>query len=235
MKHYTYLITNLNENHQKIFYIGVRSCKDIINDSYMGSSKNLKEDIQKYGIINFNKTILGIFNNRNDAILHEIYLHELFDVGKCDLFYNKVKQTTKGFDYSGNAHSVETKEKMSYDRSGSKHWNYGKQWSDEHKCKLRKKHKPHTKKYTEVECPYCSVIGTSNNMSRWHFDNCLNHPKNRRTNSIKRKNLKRKSNIIKFYDEYNNLIMTCHGNFIEFCKENKLPVSEFRKSYKSLL
>lgn len=54
----------------------------------------------------------------------EIYLHDLFDVGRNPMFYNKAKQTTTGFD-----------------RTGTLPWNTGKEHPDETKHKIAEKAK----------------------------------------------------------------------------------------------
>jgi len=59
--------------------------------------------------------------------------------------------------------SDETKLKMSKSRIGKTH-------TDESKLKMQK---PKSK----IECPYCSKVGGSNAMKRWHFDNCKNQIK----------------------------------------------------------
>ena len=46
-------------------YIGKRVTEDI-NDSYLGSGKHLKRAIKKYGIENFIKNILFVFDNEED-------------------------------------------------------------------------------------------------------------------------------------------------------------------------
>ena len=58
MNYYVYRIDNLITGE---FYIGKRrSKKTIFSDNYMGSGKNIKENIKKYGIINFDKTLLAL-------------------------------------------------------------------------------------------------------------------------------------------------------------------------------
>ena len=82
MNHYVYLIEKKNTlSNQQKYYIGVRSCEGLIgNDSYMGSSKYLTEEVETLGVDQFNKIILKRFNNRMDANLYEIEMHDFFDV-----------------------------------------------------------------------------------------------------------------------------------------------------------
>ena len=62
-KFYTvYKITNLMNG--KI-YFGQHITKDLL-DNYMGSGSELKSDIEKYGIENFKKEIIDVFNNFKD-------------------------------------------------------------------------------------------------------------------------------------------------------------------------
>ena len=62
--HYVYLITNKINN--KI-YIGKRKHDNPEQDSYMGSGKIISLAIKKYGIDNFKKEILAVFDNEQDA------------------------------------------------------------------------------------------------------------------------------------------------------------------------
>ena len=57
-----YKTTNIINNME---YIGKRVTEDI-NDSYLGSGKHLKRAIKKYGIENFIKNILFVFDNEED-------------------------------------------------------------------------------------------------------------------------------------------------------------------------
>jgi hypothetical protein len=67
MYYFLYQLTNKINN--KI-YIGVHKTTDI-NDGYMGSGTYLKNAIKKYGLKNFEKTILEEFDNQTDMFTRE--------------------------------------------------------------------------------------------------------------------------------------------------------------------
>jgi len=123
MYHYTYIITNNTDNWEVgKYYIGVRSCnchptQDV---AYLGSSRYLSEDIERLGKESFNKNIICIFDNRQDAMLHEIELHQQFDVEKNELFYNKINASAEGFTWLGQTHSEVTRKKIQEKRSQQK-------------------------------------------------------------------------------------------------------------------
>jgi len=102
MIHYTYRITN---NITKKHYYGTRGAlipKEDLGIKYFSSSSD-KEFIQdqKDNPQNYKYKIVFIFDNREDAIKMEIKLHNKFNVGINESFYNKSKQTSTGFDRSG--------------------------------------------------------------------------------------------------------------------------------------
>lgn len=124
MNHYVYLIEKKYalETEQK-YYIGVRSCEPLIWDdhNYMGSSKYLTEEIKKLGKESFNKIILKRFDNRKEALLYEIEMHEHFNVANNPLFFNRSKQKSTGFScgagelnpFYGKKHTDEYKQRQS--------------------------------------------------------------------------------------------------------------------------
>jgi hypothetical protein len=102
MYHYTYRLTLSNNTDSKKYYIGARSCTEYpTKDSYFGSCKTLLAWIKEHGAEGIVKEILAIYGKRQDAIEHEINLHNYFDVAKNVEFWNKAKQTSVGFDTSG--------------------------------------------------------------------------------------------------------------------------------------
>lgn len=136
MSFYTvYKTTNVTNGK---FYIGVHKT-DNVNDDYLGSGKVLKRAISKYGIHNFSKEILFIFENAEDAYLKEKELvnEELI---LSDESYNLRLGGFGGFDWiiknklqgnrTGSVVSQETKDKI---RAA----NLGKSHSEEAKNKMR--------------------------------------------------------------------------------------------------
>jgi len=100
MYHYTYRITNTKLNKH---YYGTRSSKiepkEDIGIYYFSSSKDkwFIQD-QKNNPQDYRYKILYIFSTRKEAIEMEIKLHNKFNVGINESFFNKSKQTSTGFD-----------------------------------------------------------------------------------------------------------------------------------------
>jgi hypothetical protein len=131
-------------------YYGSRSCKchprDDLGIKYFSSSfdKDFIKD-QKEHPEYYQYKIIRICKSRNDAIELEIKLHEKFDVGINENFYNKAKQTSSKFYYAqkgeknhfyGKKHSEETLKKLSEARKGEKHHSYGKKHTEESRKKM---------------------------------------------------------------------------------------------------
>lgn len=68
MYYYVYKVTNLTNGK---FYIGKKGHSDPYTDAYMGSGRQIKAAIEKYGINNFKKEILQIFLTNQEAAEHE--------------------------------------------------------------------------------------------------------------------------------------------------------------------
>lgn len=131
MYHYTYRLTINNNTDSRKYYIGARSCTEYpTNDNYFGSCKTLLAWIKKHGTEGIVKEILAIYGKRQDAIEHEINLHNYFDVAKNVEFWNKAKQTAIGFDTTGTKQTEELKLQKSLKTKG-------RPKTEEHKEKIR--------------------------------------------------------------------------------------------------
>jgi hypothetical protein len=124
-----YKITNKLNNK---FYIGMHQTTNI-NDGYMGSGKRLHAAYKKYGIENFEKEILHIFDNEQDMKNKEKELvvisemsYNLCDGGKGGFGY--INRTGKAL-RTGAVLSEKTRQKISKSKLGFKH-------SDETKKKI---------------------------------------------------------------------------------------------------
>jgi hypothetical protein len=63
----------------------------------MSSAKTVSKEYKQ----NCTKSILKTFKARKEALAHEIYLHNLFEVAINPAFFNAAKQTSTGFDTTG--------------------------------------------------------------------------------------------------------------------------------------
>lgn len=126
-----YKVTNKINNK---FYIGMHQTENL-NDAYMGSGKLIRQAIQKYGVVNFTKEILHIFDNEEDMKNKE---KELVIISEKS--YNLCEGGKGGFSYlnrsgkalrTGAILSEETKKKISKSKKGSKLSDEQKQWISE--------------------------------------------------------------------------------------------------------
>ena len=194
MNHYTYL---LQSKENDMMYIGVRSCECSPEvDNYWGSSKHLPKNVSEV----CDKFILGTFDTRQDAVADEIRRHNINDVVISDVFWNKAKQTSVGFDttnrirpegervsiklrqtlnnsFQGKTHSDEYKSRLSEEFKGEGNPFYGKKHSEASRKSMSisrtgEGNHMYGRKLEVVECPHCNTKGAGGSMKRWHFDNC---------------------------------------------------------------
>jgi len=126
-----YTIYKTTNNINDKIYIGKHKTKDL-NDNYMGSGKNLRRSIEKYGIENFDKEILFIFDNEDDMNAKEAELvSELFV--KEDTNYNICPGGQGGWGHINS--SIWTKEKR---LEHNKKYSPFKNFSSEFKSNLGK-------------------------------------------------------------------------------------------------
>ena len=145
--HLIYMIVNKINN--KI-YIGKHTTKNPYDD-YMGSGKTLKAAIKKYGLENFEKTILYCFDSENEAYLKESEIVTVEFVKREDTY----NLTVGGEGFStGENHpnygkpaynrgipmSNEQKKKVSNSKKGHTPPNKGIPMSNEQKKKLSENH-----------------------------------------------------------------------------------------------
>lgn len=132
--HYVYRITN---HVIKKHYYGVRSSmvhpSDDLGKVYFSSSVDLDfiQD-QKNNPQNYTYKIVSVFENREEAALLEIKLHDKFNVASNDSFYNRSKSTSTGFSVKN---TTQTKEHILKRSATMK----GKKQSKEHVEKRRNK------------------------------------------------------------------------------------------------
>ena len=147
LKPYTYRIDCLSNG---MWYWGVRKPRTWPDDDYMGSSRYVHEDIEKYGIENFEKTVLEFFDTYEEARSAEYKLiaRDLNDSRCYNRSNGKMFSTGEKHPMWGRTHTEETKFKISKANKGNTHSkdsrykmslaNKGKRHTEESKQKIRK-------------------------------------------------------------------------------------------------
>lgn len=131
MYHYTYQITVNNPTDSRKYYIGVRSSMVVPEeDNYFGSCRPFKKWQSVNGVEGLVKQVLAVWPTRQEALLHEILLHDCFDVAKNIEFWNQAKQKVEKFDTAGTKQSEELKLQKSLKTKG-------RPKSEEHKAKIK--------------------------------------------------------------------------------------------------
>ena len=129
MYHYIYEI--VYQDFRK--YIGVRSCNchPELDVDYVGSSAYTPDDEILF------KTIIHIFDSREEANAAERWHHDFDDVAANNNFYNRAKQTSTGFCRFGVTLSEEHKQKISKSLLGKNSPFYKKTHTEEARAKMR--------------------------------------------------------------------------------------------------
>ena len=138
MYHYTYEVSTSNPTDSRQKYIGVRSSECYpTEDSYYGSCKSFTEWQKVNGKESLAKKIFAIHQTRELAMEHEIKLHELFDVGTNEMYFNQVRATSTGFSNAGNK---DIHNKIGDALRGRKSPLRDRPRTEEVKAKIRQKH-----------------------------------------------------------------------------------------------
>jgi hypothetical protein len=189
--HYVYRITNTKLNKH---YYGTRSSniepsKDLGVKYFSSTSDKEFRDDQKNNPQDYKYVIVSVFNSREDALKLEIKLHNRFNVGFNESFYNRAKQTSTFYNKEGIPLSDEHRAKMSRKLKGrvfSKQTlekmrlgQLGNKLSEETKAKIKKKQLEFNYKPSEEFKEYLRELNTGVNV--YHDPNTK---ENRRFNNI---------------------------------------------------
>jgi hypothetical protein len=113
-------------------YIG--SHKGTIDDGYTGSGKRFENARNKYGIENFERTILEYVEKEENILLKEQHYLDTFGCAKSPLYYN-ISPTAGGGD-CGNGPKISATKKRRFASGDLITHNKGKVMKDEQKLKL---------------------------------------------------------------------------------------------------
>lgn len=246
--HYVYRITNiLNIVH----YYGVRTSniepKLDLGILYFSSSTN-KDFIndQKKNPQNYKYKVIRICKTRKEASLLEIKLHNKFNVGVNESFYNKYKATSTGFDRTGIPPEnesikmgIETKRK----RGNLKHTKETRKKISETMTGIVSNTKGKTRSIDAIE--KAARSNTGKKRSKEQCENISNSLKGRKLSDEHKKNVSegRKGLLtgednpsaakINIYNDDDELMFECNGNFQKVCEENNLPSMALIRSYRN--
>lgn len=261
--HYVYRITNIKLNKH---YYGSRTGKGfrygftLLDDlkHYQSSShdKHFKQH-QKDNIHEYKYKIIKISKDKNECLDLEITLHNKFNVAINTNFYNKSKQTVRGFNTSGTRLSKEHKEKIKnalnnktdeekLERS-NKQKNYVKSRTIEQENQRKLKEKITKSNKTKEENEITSMKMKSAIANRCPKVEARRKQKAKETNngkskeeidkinkarSIANSNKPPRAKIFVIYDNNDNIVNTIHGDLKGVCELYNYPYGALRRSLK---
>ena len=225
--HYTYRITNtiLNKHYYGTRTSKVRPKQDLGIKYFSSSSDKDFINDQKLNPSNYKYKVIRISKTRKQAIELEIKLHNKFNVGLNENFYNRAKQSSTGFDTTGLHWCLTDETKLKMSKYATLNNNFkGKTHSKQTKdclSKLRKNkpqqggvkfHSDLSKK--KISENHRDVSGKNNPC----FGLTDKHPN---------------AKIIKIFNKQNKLMFSSKGNFKKICNENNLPFGPLTESYQN--
>jgi len=226
--HYNYRITNIRINKH---YYGVRTCecnpKEDIGFKYFSSSKD-KEFIldQKENPGDYKYKVVKKHENREQAILMEIKLHNRFDVAINENFYNRSKQTSTGFDTTGIPPWNKGLKNLGIGcfKIGNIPWNKGKTgiFSEEVILNMSNIAKG---KVMAKELDTGKIV----KVTKEEFKSNNNLVGSTSGDQVGSNNGMAKQ--INIYNNKDKLLFECNGNFSKICKENNIPIAIMRNTY----
>jgi len=248
MKHYVYRITNTKLNKH---YYGTRTSKNKTPEEDIGyiyfSSSSDKAFIndQKENPQNYRYKIIRKFYTRKEAIKLEIKLHNKFNVGINESFYNRSKQTSTKWDTTGLIQSEEAKLKISSASKKLKH-QQSKKFKEamSKRFKGKKLSEDHISKRQKSRGKYASG-------KEHHNYNTIPSEETRLKISVSNKGKKRseevKSDISRrmqgignnnayiytIYNDKNEIVYIFETNLLNELKKLSIPVKIFQDSIKN--
>lgn len=133
---YVYITTNLINGKK---YIGQHAYSKF-DENYKGSGVCLTNAVKKYGIENFEVTVLEWCDSQQSLDDRERYWIAYYDAVNSDLFYNLAIGGTNGNPRRGTKFSLEARKKMSSIVSGAGNPMYGKRHTENSRKKISENH-----------------------------------------------------------------------------------------------